>query len=341
MTPRSYLFVPGDRPERFDKAAAAGAHAIILDLEDAVAPDRKDAARDAVAAWLDARGEVAGPQILVRINTEDTAWFARDCAIVGSAAVHAVMMPKSQDTDVLKALASHLRADQLIVPLIETVKGWDIARALASQAKVQRLAFGSVDFNADAGTSGDGDALDLVRSQLVMASRLADVLPPVDGVSLALEKGEILGVVGESGAGKSTIGNAVIGLLEAPGRLAGGSVLLNGERIDTLTPAQKRKVRGRRIGMKRLYERPGVSSPGDRVEFAGSAEFDDACCQRPRVGEEGLGRPHLDQRRREAGGVCQDRRDEGVRFVVALEVRRPGRLGGCKVEDRIGRRRVG
>lgn len=187
MTPRSYLFVPGDRPERFDKAAAAGAHAIILDLEDAVAPDRKDAARESVAAWLDARGAVAGPQILVRINTEDTAWFARDCAIVGNAAVHAVMMPKSQDTDVLKALASHLRADQLIVPLIETVKGWDIARALASQAKVQRLAFGSVDFNADAGTSGDGDALDLVRSQLVMASRLADVLPPVDGVSLALD----------------------------------------------------------------------------------------------------------------------------------------------------------
>ena len=73
-------------------------------------------------------------------------------------------------------------------------------------------------------------------------------LVAVDGVSLALEKGEILGVVGESGAGKSTIGNAVIGLLEAPGRLAGGAVLLNGERFDTLTPAQKRKVRGRRIG---------------------------------------------------------------------------------------------
>ncbi|MDH0734512.1 ABC transporter ATP-binding protein [Achromobacter spanius] len=82
-------------------------------------------------------------------------------------------------------------------------------------------------------------------------------LVAVDGVSLALEKGEILGVVGESGAGKSTIGNAVIGLLEAPGRLAGGSVLLNGERIDTLTPAQKRKVRGRRIGM--IFQDPLTS----------------------------------------------------------------------------------
>ena len=78
----------------------------------------------------------------------------------------------------------------------------------------------------------------------------------VDGVSLSLEKGEILGVVGESGAGKSTIGNAVIGLLEAPGRLAGGQVLLNGERIDTLTPAQQR-VRGRRIGM--IFQDPLTS----------------------------------------------------------------------------------
>lgn len=82
-------------------------------------------------------------------------------------------------------------------------------------------------------------------------------LVAVDGVSLSLEKGEILGVVGESGAGKSTIGNAVIGLLEAPGRLAGGSVLLNGERIDTLNPAQQRKVRGRRIGM--IFQDPLTS----------------------------------------------------------------------------------
>ena len=79
----------------------------------------------------------------------------------------------------------------------------------------------------------------------------------VDGVSLSLEKGEILGVVGESGAGKSTIGNAVIGLLEALGRLAGGQVLLNGERIDTLTPAQQRRVRGRRIGM--IFQDPLTS----------------------------------------------------------------------------------
>ncbi|AMT39857.1 hypothetical protein BH782_17610 [Bordetella pertussis] len=82
-------------------------------------------------------------------------------------------------------------------------------------------------------------------------------LVAVDGVSLSLEKGEILGVVGESGAGKSTIGNAVIGLLEAPGRLAGGEVLLEGRRIDTLSNAEQRKVRGRRIGM--IFQDPLTS----------------------------------------------------------------------------------
>ena len=79
----------------------------------------------------------------------------------------------------------------------------------------------------------------------------------VDGITLELNKGEILGVVGESGAGKSTIGNAVIGLLEAPGRLAGGQVLLDGKRIDTLSDAEKRKVRGRRVGM--IFQDPLTS----------------------------------------------------------------------------------
>jgi peptide/nickel transport system ATP-binding protein len=79
----------------------------------------------------------------------------------------------------------------------------------------------------------------------------------VQDLTLQLEKGEILGVVGESGAGKSTIGNAVIGLLEPPGRMAAGQVRLDGERIDNLPESARRKVRGRRIGM--IFQDPLTS----------------------------------------------------------------------------------
>ena len=74
-------------------------------------------------------------------------------------------------------------------------------------------------------------------------------LTAVDRVSFDIAPGEVLGVVGESGAGKSLTGAAVIGLLEPPGRIMGGEVRLKGQRIDNLTPEEMRKVRGKRIGM--------------------------------------------------------------------------------------------
>jgi peptide/nickel transport system ATP-binding protein len=74
------------------------------------------------------------------------------------------------------------------------------------------------------------------------------VLHALDRVSLSIAPGEILGVVGESGAGKSLTGAAIIGLLEPPGRVSGGQVLLDGRRIDTLPSDQMRRVRGRQIG---------------------------------------------------------------------------------------------
>src|ERR1041384_1735331 len=74
-------------------------------------------------------------------------------------------------------------------------------------------------------------------------------LTAIDGVSFDIAPGEVLGVVGESGAGKSITGTAVIGLIEPPGRIAGGEIRLRGERIDNLPPEKMRKVRGKRIGM--------------------------------------------------------------------------------------------
>jgi peptide/nickel transport system ATP-binding protein len=73
-------------------------------------------------------------------------------------------------------------------------------------------------------------------------------LTALDGVSFTIAAGEVLGVVGESGAGKSMTGAAIIGLIEPPGRIAGGQILLNGRRIDNLGPEQMRRIRGREIG---------------------------------------------------------------------------------------------
>ena len=74
-------------------------------------------------------------------------------------------------------------------------------------------------------------------------------LVAVDDVSFDIMPGEVLGVVGESGAGKSLTGTAIIGLLEPPGRIGAGEILLKGERIDNLPPERLRRIRGRRIGM--------------------------------------------------------------------------------------------
>ncbi len=74
------------------------------------------------------------------------------------------------------------------------------------------------------------------------------VLTAVDDVSFSIAPGEVLGVVGESGAGKSLTGAAIIGLLEPPGRIASGEILLNGKRIDNLPYEALRKIRGREIG---------------------------------------------------------------------------------------------
>ncbi|TAL81233.1 MAG: ABC transporter ATP-binding protein [Candidimonas sp.] len=98
--------------------------------------------------------------------------------------------------------------------------------------------------------------LDIDQLRIEFSSRHGNLVA-IDNVTLALEKGEILGVVGESGAGKSTIGNAVIGLLQSPGKMTAGSVRLDGQRIDQLPSHEFRKIRGPRISM--IFQDPLTS----------------------------------------------------------------------------------
>lgn len=88
-----------------------------------------------------------------------------------------------------------------------------------------------------------------VRDLVIEFPTRRGVLRALDGISFDISAGEVLGMVGESGAGKSLTGAAIIGLLDPPGRIAGGEIRLKGERIDTLSSAEMRRIRGRRIGM--------------------------------------------------------------------------------------------
>src|SRR4051794_4906421 len=97
--PITYLFVPGNRPDRFAKALGSGADAVILDLEDAVEPAAKDAARAAIRDWLAAgprNGAPVGAHVLVRINDEATPWFADDLDLLRQPGLSGVVLPKAE-----------------------------------------------------------------------------------------------------------------------------------------------------------------------------------------------------------------------------------------------------
>ncbi|KTT73058.1 HpcH/HpaI aldolase/citrate lyase family protein [Sphingomonas endophytica] len=116
MRLRSLLFVPGDRPERFDKAAASGADALILDLEDAVAADAKPVARAAVAARL--RGERGDVAMFVRVNPLDTAFCEADLAALHGLSPDAVVLPKAEGAASVRALAARLAASGIAAPIL-------------------------------------------------------------------------------------------------------------------------------------------------------------------------------------------------------------------------------
>ena len=179
--PHSYLFVPGNRPERFDKACSAGADAVIIDLEDAVPPAEKPAAREAVTRWL-ARER----PVLVRINGPDTEWFAADLEICRVPGVAGIVLPKAERMDTVLHVA-HVCESKPLHLLIETARGFADLDLLARAPCVQRLLFGSIDFQLDLGIEGDDEELLYFRSQLVLSSRIAGIPAPVDGVCTALD----------------------------------------------------------------------------------------------------------------------------------------------------------
>jgi citrate lyase subunit beta/citryl-CoA lyase len=183
MSERSYLFVPGNRPERFGKARTSGADAVIFDLEDAVQPQDKPAARDTVRAYMD-----AGRPAFVRINAVDTEWFANDiAAIANHPGVTGIVLPKAETREQIETVLAHAHPSLTILAIVETARGFANLAQLCAAPRVQRMVFGTLDFQIDLNIEGDGEELDMFRSQIVLASRLAGLTTPVDGVSTVLD----------------------------------------------------------------------------------------------------------------------------------------------------------
>jgi citrate lyase subunit beta/citryl-CoA lyase len=185
--PRSYLFVPANRPERIGKAIDCGAEAVIVDFEDAVAPDDKATAREALAApWADlrARASQAKVELLVRINAADTSYHEGDLQWCAALGVDSVVLPKAEAAGV-RALHQRLPGARCH-PLLETAAGFATLRELAAGPGLARLLFGSIDLMFDLDVSDDGQPLHYFRSRLVLHSRAAGLPAPVDGVCTAI-----------------------------------------------------------------------------------------------------------------------------------------------------------
>jgi citrate lyase subunit beta/citryl-CoA lyase len=184
---RSVLFVPGGHPRRIEKAPSTGADALVLDLEDSVAPDEKDRARELVAAAL-REGRAGGAEAAVRINAPGTAHFAADLEAAVIAGADAIMLPKAQAAEVLAEVSG--RIDELesergpgasvrLLALVETPPGVVRLASLADAAgRIDALCFGHADFAREMGLAeadASGGVIFHARCALAIAARAAGV----------------------------------------------------------------------------------------------------------------------------------------------------------------------
>jgi citrate lyase subunit beta/citryl-CoA lyase len=189
------LFVPGHRPDRFVKALSARADAVIIDLEDAVAPRQKEQALQHVVQLLTSTTVLASP-VLVRLNALDSPWSnteqERLAALVAArpARLAGVVVPKAGDGGDLKSLSGRLTSSGAepvaVVALIESARGVLRAGEIADCPGLTRLALGAVDLALDLNAHADADVLTAARSALVLASAAAGLPAPLDSPSTAV-----------------------------------------------------------------------------------------------------------------------------------------------------------
>jgi len=204
---RSYLYVPGDRPERFAKAVASGADAVLIDLEDAVAPAARAPARAGLAQSVGGL-QLGRVELWVRIN----AWPEADADLAAleplAPMLAGVVLAKCESAAWLDEAAAQLPAAIGLAPLVESARALRRLDQLSEHPRVVQCHLGELDLVADLAASGRGAAalVDHARSELVVASASAGLLGPIGGVEPAigdmprLEQGcEVLAELGFGG----------------------------------------------------------------------------------------------------------------------------------------------
>lgn len=200
------LYVPGDRPERFDKAAASGADLVIIDLEDAVSPDNKDRARANAVEYLAARAAKA-PEVHVRINDPRSPRGRDDLsAIAGVPGLGGVRVPKVETTDDLDLVDAVLGTAPVHV-LVESARGVSNVDEIAAHPRTAGVGLGEQDLAAELSITG-GFALDQLRVRVVVAAAAAGIGPVAmsvftdltdeDGLRASCVHGRALGMFGRS-----------------------------------------------------------------------------------------------------------------------------------------------
>ncbi|WP_116995550.1 HpcH/HpaI aldolase/citrate lyase family protein [Desertimonas flava] len=252
------LYVPGDRPERFDKAVATGTDVVILDLEDGVAPANKATAREAVVAWVAAR-ESGPPVIEVRVNAGDGDDLAALRGLEDAVVVKVPKVESSADIDAVIAVLPGAR----ISALIETALGVERALEIAAHPAVIDVSLGEADLASDLGSRHQA-VLDHARIRLLFAARAAGKAAPMmsvyadiadlDGLRADTERARAMGFVGRTAIHPSQV--AVIRAAFAPDpadvqwandvvtvMAAGGvTTLANGEMVDPAMLGRARAI---------------------------------------------------------------------------------------------------
>ncbi len=175
---RSWLLVNGAHADRFQSAAHSRADIVVLDIEDAVAPKDKIAARDNVVRWLD-----AGNFDWVRVNGFGTPWWADDLAALAGTGVGGVMLAMVESVDHVTETAKRL-PDVPIVALVETARGLERITEIAAAKGTFRLAFGIGDFRRDTGLGEDASTLAYTRSRFTIAAKAAGLPSAIDGPTI-------------------------------------------------------------------------------------------------------------------------------------------------------------